>query len=204
MIYIDRTIKTPYYLQIYEQIQNDILLERLKPGDYLTGSRILSRELGVGRNTVDNAYAQLAAEGYIESKKGKGFAVLDITEWKPISISRVPANTKFYDAKSEEAFIYDLSYGNYSCKYFPAALWKRYTNDALTDENISDINYYQDRQGNPMLRKRLVEYLRQSRGVLCNESQILITGGLQHSLELVCKLFNGTVAIEEPGYDCAG
>ncbi len=70
MIYISRESKEPLYMQVYAQIKNEILKGTLKEGDILTGSRGLAKILNISRNTVDNAYGQLLAEGYIISKKG--------------------------------------------------------------------------------------------------------------------------------------
>lgn len=69
MIYIDRTCKETLYMQIYHQIKTDILQGNLKEGDLLQGCRGLANTLHVSRNTVDAAYGQLYAEGYIFPKK---------------------------------------------------------------------------------------------------------------------------------------
>lgn len=209
MIYIDKKSKTPYYLQIYYQLQSDILNRKLKSGDILKGSRMLSKEIGVGRNTVDNAYAQLAAEGYIESKLGVGFVVQKINKvnFSTSNTESLP-NLKYESEKfSEENIIYNLSYGDFTVDLFPAIQWKKYMSEALTEKNISNVNKCIDGKGDIHLRKQLVSYLGKSRGVCCTEDQIVITSGLQHSLDIICKLvcppIGGTIGFEEPGYDGA-
>jgi len=82
LIKIDRSSKTPLYRQIYQQIQEAILTGKMPPRHILLGSRVLSKELGVGRNTVNSAFAQLTAEGYIEAQQGVGFIVLEVANHK--------------------------------------------------------------------------------------------------------------------------
>jgi len=183
LIYIDKKSKTPYYLQIYYQLQSDILNRKLKSGDILKGSRMLSKEIGVGRNTVDNAYAQLAAEGYIESKLGVGFVVQKINKvnFSTPNTESLP-NLKYESEKfSEENIIYNLSYGDFTVDLFPAIQWKKHMSEALTEKNISNVNKCIDGKGDIHLRKQLVSYLGKSRGVCCTEDQIVITSGSQHS-----------------------
>ncbi len=78
MISISKTGTSPLYLQIYNQLRHDIASGALAEGAVLTGSRMLAAMLGVSRNTVDNAYGQLMAEGYIAPRKGVGFEVLHV------------------------------------------------------------------------------------------------------------------------------
>lgn len=72
MLKINRNSKSPIYQQIYEQIKNDILSGNLPEGFKITSIRILSSELQVGKNSVENAYAQLVLEGYLTSILGSG------------------------------------------------------------------------------------------------------------------------------------
>jgi GntR family transcriptional regulator/MocR family aminotransferase len=65
-----KNIKEPLYIQIYSQLKKETLDGVLKEYQVLAGSRSLAKTLNVSRNTVDNAYSQLLAEGYIKSKKG--------------------------------------------------------------------------------------------------------------------------------------
>ena len=88
MISVDPESKEPLYLQIYEAIKSDITEDALKAGDRLVPIRKLAESLGVSRNTVENAYAQLLAEGYVVSRSGSGYAVCDV-DFSPISEASV-------------------------------------------------------------------------------------------------------------------
>jgi GntR family transcriptional regulator/MocR family aminotransferase len=204
MIYLDKTSRTPYYIQIYRQILDNIITTKYPAGYMLPGSRTLAAKVGVGRNTVDNAYAQLAAEGYVKAEKGRGFKVLDLpdllwekTEKEPIP-SPLPVET------SNKKILYDLFYGNLSNEDFPFKLWKKYTLEVLAEEQTSLINSYPGNQGDFALRAQLATYLYDARGVNCEAEQLIITSGLQGSLEIICKLLfrHGDLhAFEDPGYD---
>ena len=206
MIYINKTASTSYYLQIYRHILDNILSGKYPAGYVLPGSRILAADVGVGRNTVDNAYAQLAAEGYIKATAGLGFRVLSLPELllekgKKRAVPELPAGNS-----SQVPVLYDLFYGSLSNQDFPLAAWKKCTLEVLAEENSSRINIYPGNKGDYELRSQLSSYLFETRGVNCTPEQILITPGLQGSLEVLCKLLypeGGSHGFEEPGYDKA-
>ncbi len=58
--------------QVFKQIHGLIVSGRLRPGARLPGSRALSEQLGVSRNTIILAYETLTAEGYLECREGAG------------------------------------------------------------------------------------------------------------------------------------
>lgn len=208
MIYLDRQSKIPLYSQIYDQIKRDILNGNLKEEELLIGSRAFADVLGVSRNTVNTAYSQLIAEGYVVSVKGTGLRVRQVPSLatKKESIKKSsPASINH--EKTNSKIVYDLTNSSQTSDLFPKKLWKRYTVeclDFLTDE--SKLASYQEKQGELYLRKNLLTYLRKIRGVHCEERQIVITCGLQQSLDYLCKLIacdQQTFLMEEPGFDRA-
>src|SRR5947209_6980965 len=72
LISVDRRMQKPIYLQIYESFRSRIVRRELRPGQLVPSTRQLARELRVSRFPVLNAYAQLLAEGYFESRTGAG------------------------------------------------------------------------------------------------------------------------------------
>ena len=84
MISLDQNSRDPLYLQIYDSIRRDITENALKPGEKLMPIRKLAESLDVSRNTVENAYAQLLAEGYVTSRSGSGYVVCDV-DFSPLS-----------------------------------------------------------------------------------------------------------------------
>jgi len=218
MIKINSELKMPLYQQIYEQIKAKIIAGAYKEGMRLTSTRELARDLCVGRNTVENAYGQLCLEGYMASRPGSGFVVLNvIDDLLPLSLKTpareisdlptgfVPSGKKA-DRSSHNLFTeykYDFHYGSLDHTFFPYSLWRRLTTEALSSFESQNVNYYNDKQGELCLRIEIMNYLRESRGVRCTPDQIVLCCGTQYALDLICALFpegNRKVAMEEPGY----
>ena len=65
----------PIYQQIAEQMKADILVGKLKEGEYLPSIRGLAKELKISVITTMKAYEQLEAEGLVTAAQGKGFYV---------------------------------------------------------------------------------------------------------------------------------
>lgn len=207
MIYLDRNREEPLYMQIYSQIVNEIMDGTLKENQILSGSRGLAKTLGVSRNTVDGAYNQLLAEGYVSSRRGIGYVVMKVPELtrnrrqKP----KVPLEPK--TVPENPAVLYDLTNSSHTSDLFPKSLWKRCTLECLElldqEKKLSSL---QDKQGEAYLRRNLLSYLQRIRGVRCTEDQLIITAGIQQSLEYICKLLSGdgrTILMEEPGFNKA-
>mgnify|MGYP000712465946 FL=1 len=96
MILIDKNSKKPLYLQIYEEIFNQIQNEELATGDVLIPTRVLAKELGVSRNTVDQAYSQLVLEGLVVSKRGSGYIVSPTNDYSNNDNISTPFDCNFF------------------------------------------------------------------------------------------------------------
>ncbi|WP_235828888.1 GntR family transcriptional regulator [Anaerosacchariphilus polymeriproducens] len=189
MIYLNKEDKVPLYMQIYEQVKTEILNGTLREGQTLTGSRGLAKTLNISRNTVDNAYSQLLAEGYVESRKGIGYIVTKLSELDAFK-NKAPQNViKKQLINVEQGVIYDLTNSSYTSDLFPKRMWKRYTLEALEMlEKEAKISVYHNKQGELYLRQNLLRYLERIRGVHCVEDQIIVTCGIQQSLDYICKI----------------
>jgi len=69
---LDRASRTPLTRQIYMQVRSAVMSGALCPGTRVPSSRAMASKLGVARASVVSAYAQLLAEGYVESRQGSG------------------------------------------------------------------------------------------------------------------------------------
>jgi GntR family transcriptional regulator / MocR family aminotransferase len=79
-IKVNFLLKTPLYKQLYSNLRNSILEGKFSTDQKLPGTRPLARALNVSRNTVDLAFEQLLAEGYIYKKRGSGTFVSEIPD----------------------------------------------------------------------------------------------------------------------------
>lgn len=205
MIILDRTSKQPLYIQIYKHIRDEIISDRLAEGHRLSATRVQAQALGVSRNTVEQAYLQLCAEGYLENRPGSGYYVRCID---PELAGAAPAGEKdksFHWEKPEhKKYRYDMKYGNCDMKSFPFVKWKRAMDKALVNLEGKGLTAYGENCGDSKLRLYLSEYLERSRGVNCSPQQIILTSGTQLCLSLLCQLIRPECcAMEEPGYDGA-
>jgi GntR family transcriptional regulator/MocR family aminotransferase len=167
---------------------------RLAPGTRLPSTRALCTELGVSRGVVADAYAQLAAEGYLHTRRGGGTTVAATLTRERSSPSNTPLRP---------AVRHDMSPFRPTLSGFPRTAWSAaYTRVLRTapDERLG----YPDPAGTPELRATLAAYLGRVRGVRCDPEQIVVTNGLRQGIELLWSTLaaGGTrrVAVEDPGW----
>lgn len=210
MITLDSNADTPLYMQIYEQLKQEIITGVLPEGSRLPSTRHLAQTLAVGRNTVENAYLQLSSEGYVDSRMGSGFTVQNLNGLTYLK-SEDNRNKAVRESEPEtnsslETYLYNFEYGHLSAQDFPLNIWKKLSNKVLTSLTAEDMTMYCDRKGELELRQDLSDYLRKSRGVSCSAAQIILCSGFEYALSLLCQLLRRTldqIAIEDPGYSGA-
>lgn len=164
--------------------------------------RELSIDLSTSRNTVENAYQELLAEGYIYSKPRSGFFVSTIDQ-ELGAPTPAQSGSQCAQLKESRTFVrYDFHPARISPESFPVATWRKLITECLR-ENSSQLGQYRDSQGEWGLRCGIRKYLERSRGVICEPEQIVICSGLQQSLDIVAHLMSlhsRRVAVEDPGY----
>jgi GntR family transcriptional regulator/MocR family aminotransferase len=72
LIAVNRKVSTPLHRQIYDAYRTTIVDGRLRPGQQLPSTRALTSELKISPIPLLTAYAQLLAEGYLETRTGAG------------------------------------------------------------------------------------------------------------------------------------
>jgi len=188
-------VQEPLYMQLYKTLKDDIV-KNYQVGDKLPSIRKVAELNNISKTTVESAYNQLYAEGYIESRPKSGYFVSDFN----ISV----ANLKDFKESIEvnkNSYKYDFFPAQLNGKDFPIKVWKRVHNRVLNSD--IDFGSYGDGQGEVELREQIASYLNNFRGASCRASEIVITHGFSDSLSLVAKLLkdrSNTFAIEHPGY----
>ena len=176
IVALDTSKKEPLYEQIYNSIKEEIITGVLPFGARLPSARRLSKHLDVSRNTVDTAYAQLCAEGYIESKPKRGFFVCQVEELAELHIP-----VKIEEEEEEirpEKIPYDFSSAGVDMEQFPYHIWRKLLKEIMINDN-SELFQKGNFQGDLELRKAIMYYLRQSRGVHVHASQIVVAAGIK-------------------------
>ncbi len=195
MYILDSNSKVPLHKQLYEQLKEDIT-NNLKVGDKLPSIRKLASTYNISKTTVQNAYSQLYAEGYIDSKDRSGYYVCEV-----LFDATVKQSVKRDDKPSQELYKYDFFPAQLNSSDFPLKIWKRLFKKVVNQ----DVNFgaYPDAKGELALREQIALYLQSSRGVNADEENIIITHGFADSMELIAKLLKkkyNSFAIESPGY----
>ena len=189
----------PKYINLYQQIRDDITTGRLKGGERLPSKRALAAHLNVGNITVANAYDQLVAEGYIYTEERKGYFVQ-----KGIhkSAPSLPANEATHtEEEKEHEFFADLNANRINLNLFPRSVWNRLMRQTLDQRNET---LYRTIPYNGLydLREAIAHYLRSHRDMHVNPSQIIIGAGTEYLYGRLAQMFGRacTFGFEDPGY----
>jgi GntR family transcriptional regulator / MocR family aminotransferase len=202
MFVLNQNDQIPLYTQLYNQIKERILSGKLPSDSKLPSVRDLAAELSTSRNTVENSYQELHAEGYIYSKPRSGYFVSALDP--EIVPSPLPHKPRKHAAlpKAGPSKEYDFHPARLDPESFPAPLWRNCFIECLRNSS-RELAQYGDPQGQPGLRRNIQRYLERSRGVICEPEQIVLCTGLQHSLDIVAHLLkdkHSVAAVEDPGY----
>lgn len=187
------------YEQIYQYIKTEITSGKYIYNTKLPSKRQLSAHLHCSLNTVQAAYDQLIAEGYITSKPKSGYYVCKLDGI--INIKTEPA-IAVKPTGSEFKYHYDFSYHGVDLDSFPFPTWRRIAKNVI-NEYDQDLLKAGNPQGDANLRYSIADYLHNSRGVNCSPDQIIISSGTEFLFLLLIQIFNNekVFAIENPGYE---
>lgn len=171
---------------------------RLAPGTRLPSSRTLAADLGVARNTVADAYAELVAEGWLTARQGSGTRVAQRAEPRRAA-ARAPRSRP---PRTSPA--YSLMPGSPDLSTFPRAEWLKAARRALAAAPNEALGYG-DPRGRVELRTVLAGYLSRARGVYADPERIVVCSGFVHGLMLMGKVLRERrvreVAVESYGLD---
>ncbi len=205
-LFLDPTDGRARSLQLYEQIRDAIVEERLAAGDRLTPTRAAAQDLGVSRSTVSEAYRRLVAEGYVQGRAGGGTVVGRMPpavrhRRRPTALrptARAQARQP-YGHRPERPPAFDLRPGSVDPTLFPTVAWRRCVVRALDRAP----GQYPHPAGSPELRSVLAAWVNRSRGVTATADDVVVTSGTGHGVDLVTRVLTdpgSVVAVEEPGY----
>ncbi|MFD9477136.1 PLP-dependent aminotransferase family protein [Streptomyces nojiriensis] len=172
---------------------------RLAAGTRLPSSRTLAADLGIARNTVAEAYAELVAEGWLTARQGSGTRVAERAR------PRRPAATAPVRRPARKGPAYSLIPGSPDLGGFPRAAWLSAARRALTDAPNEAFGYAVDPRGRIELRQALAGYLARARGVYADPERIVLCAGFLHGLAVLAGVLRARrvreVAVEGYGLD---
>jgi GntR family transcriptional regulator/MocR family aminotransferase len=222
MIAIDRRAPKPLHRQIYDGFRAAIVDGNLHPGQRIPSTRVLAIELGVSRFPVLNAYAQLLAEGYFESRVGAGTVIStslpdQMRRGVPTAAGSkvsyvgprpVARRTSLFPRSEAKPWLRGpgaFRVGQVAFDQFPLKVWSNLV--ARHCRNMDAVSMrYPNQIGSEAFRQTIACYLRTARSLHCDESQIMIVNGSQQALEITARVLlnpGDRVWMEEPSYNLA-
>lgn len=194
LIQLDPAGAGPLHARLYKTLRSHIARGVLAPGSRLPASRVLAEDLGVSRNTVTTALEQLAADGWIDLRRGSGAYVA-----RPPDPVAPPAPT---DSADDEPECLPFEVGPPGLDLFPLEAWRR-----IQARRWASLDRSALRQGRSAgyseLRRTIAEHLWLARGVPCSPDQIFITQSVRSGLGLAVRALTrpGDRAwVEDPAY----
>jgi GntR family transcriptional regulator/MocR family aminotransferase len=196
LVELDRASTEQLHVQVERALRDGIRSGRLRPGSELPSTRGLAGRLGVSRGVVVEAYAQLAAEGYLDARQGARTRVAPGPA-RGAGDASAPADRPSGEPR------YDFHPGLPDVSAFPRAAWLRSTRRALESAPHRSLAYG-DVRGAAELREALAAYLGRVRGVVADPGRIVICAGHIQGYTLVCRALRRrgarTIGLEDPGF----
>lgn len=225
-ITLNRENGKPLHRQLYEALRMEILRGQLKPGTRLPPTRALAEEMGVARNTISNAYKQLLAEGYLESKVGSGTRVTQRLPERILQVEggrqvvgqpamlgepddRQPRLSERGTAVSQLPYQWEkiqpraFTSTMPGVDAFPFKLWEKLLVSSWRSLTSNQLGY-QSAMGYRPMREAIAAYLQTARGVRCTTDQVIITNGTQQALNTITQLLlnkEDKAWVENPSYN---
>lgn len=195
MLTYDLSEKNKYYA-LYRAIRGDILCGNLKHGDKLPSKRSLAEHLGVSVITVQTAYEQLLAEGYIQSEERRGYFVAEVN---PQSVASYAPSPQIEER--EEKYTLDLCSGRAPVKLFPFSTWAKLMRQTLSEEG----GHLLERvpcDGDFALKEAIAAYLYRFRGFKVDARHVVIGAGAEYLYGVIVQLLGREkpYAVENPAY----
>jgi len=200
------------FVELARAISDDIRRGALRAGDRLPSTRTLAEQLGVSRNTVVAAFAELASQGWIVTRGAGGSLVApEIPDRTARGSTKGIAARPGFELRAIAAppwpggppgAKYRVSIGVPDPRLVPVDALARAYRRALRDRRRTALEYT-DPRGSERLRIAIASLLRHSRGLPVGPEHVMITNGSQQALDLIARVLiapGDTLAIEELGY----
>lgn len=207
----------PLHARIQRGIRQLILDGALGPGKPLPATRTLAKSLGVSRDTVESAYAQLHAEGFIERRVGSGSFVAEMTGFTPgqrhsqrdaLLRIQAPALSRRGSAMFGSGGVREMlmprpfAHGVPETRNFPLPLWERLERQVLKEAGTHAL-LHGDPQGVEPLRRAIADYVNLERGARATADRVLVLTSSQQALTLCATMLldpGDRIFIEDPAY----
>lgn len=188
------------YDYLYRCIREDILAGRLRAGEKLPSKRTLASNLQTAVVTVENAYAQLIAEGYVLAREKRGYFVAAVELHRGAPEKSSP---KAPPPPARE-WLLDLRHGGSGTEGFPFSVWARLMRRVLSEQGEALLRATPP-NGARELREAIARQLYRFRGIRAEAEQIVVGAGTEYLYNLIVQLLGreAVYGVEDPGYSKA-
>ena len=198
---LDKSEKRTLTKQLYEGIKRDILTGKLLSGEKLPSKRVLSQNLKISVITVENAYEQLLAEGYITSRQRSGYYVSRIDARPSYTEDVTPCYDQSPDVGTETPVVMDFRTNRICDSGFPCTVMSRIMRQVLAEKRglLEPLEF----SGVKELREAIARYLYRFREISVSPDQIVVGAGTEYLYHLIIQLLgrDKCYALETPGYN---
>ena len=188
------------YDYLYRCIKQDVLSGRITAGERLPSKRSLARHLELAVVTVEHAYSQLEAEGYLVARQRQGYFVCAVEAGGP------PPQPPWQEQRvtDRSAPVADLKNRGAGGEGFPFSVWAKLMRRVLTEQGALLLRPV-EHNGVPELRRAIARHLYQFRGIAASPEQIVVGAGTEYLYNLIVQLLgrDEVYGVEDPGYDKA-
>lgn len=188
------------YEYLYQRIRDDILTGSIAAGEHLPSKRGLAQHLGISVITVESAYDQLVAEGFVRSVPRRGYFANELPQAPGVSRLK---DTGDRDAANVECLSSTVPASKLADANLEGVrLWQRGLKTVLATEDERELFAPAPAQGTARLRRAIAAHLRGSRGIDVDPDAIVIGAGAQLLDTMLVQLLGRekTYAVEDPGY----
>lgn len=189
------------YEHLYKQIKNDILQGNLSSNERLPSKRALAEHLNISTITVENAYNQLVAEGYLYAKPKSGFFVSEILPSEHLHHNCERNIPEQAPVQKKAEYFADFVSNSTDKQSFPFPIWAKLMRKTMS-EHLDKLMINSPSVGIWELRREIARYLLQFRGMNVSPEQIVIGAGTEYLYSIIIQLLGRQkiYAVENPGY----
>ena len=189
---------SPLYMQLYQGIRALIVSGELAAGERLPSKKKLAAHLQVSVKTVENAYFQLALEGYVTSREKVGYFVGNLQGFYR---GKAEKSTGYQSKYREEAHVLDVKANNTPVDMFPLSVWSRIGREVVADEGrglLETVPF----NGVEELRRAIADHLAGFRGMHVSPDQVVVGSGTEYLYRRLTHLLGEgcVLGMEDPGY----
>lgn len=217
---LPRDPATPIQSWLRASLVAAIVEGRLAQDQKMPPTRILARDVGIGRNTVTAVYEDLVAKGFLIARERQGYFVSgaaaerpspalppapagEAPDWSARLRLRPSAMRHIEKPADWRAFRYPFVYGQVDPSLFPIGIWRACSREAMGRSAIDWWSADRAVEDDPLLIEQLRRHVLPQRGIFAREDEVMITLGSQHGIYLLSRLLLGpgdAAAVEDPGY----